>query len=78
MAQSEYERGYDAALAEIYAALNSDEHPCGNCRACGVIRSVIEDTLLSLANVMTEEEFTTIAKIISRLGIRVWESQSNK
>lgn len=74
MPDSEYQRGYDTALADIYAAINSDEHPCNDtsCRICGVIRTVIEDTLLGLSNVMTEEEFTAMAKIISDMGIRLW------
>ena len=74
MPDSEYQRGYDSALANIYAAVDSDAHPCNDtsCRACGTIRTVIEGTLLDLASLMTEEEFTAKAEVISRMGIRLW------
>ena len=66
----EYQRGYDAALAEIYAALDSDDHPanCGNCRACGVIRSVIEDTFTRLSLLLPLEDVEALIKMVNRLN----------
>ena len=73
MASEEYLRGYEAAYAEIYAAIDSGDHPgiCGGeCRACGVMRSVIEDTLLNLGRILTEDEFATMANIMARASLR--------
>ena len=65
-----YQRGYDAALAEIYAALDSDDHPgnCGPCRACGVIRTVIEDTFMKLGKLLPPDDFDSISRMIQRLN----------
>ena len=66
----EFQRGYDAALAEIYVALDSDDHPknCGGCRSCGVIRSVIEDVFLKLGTLLPPDDFESISKMIQRLN----------
>ena len=50
MVSMDYQRGYEAAYAEIYAAVDSEDHPanCRECRACGVIRQVIESTFMEL------------------------------
>ena len=70
MPSKDYQCGYYAALASIYAALDSDDHPrnCGPCRACGVIRAVIEDTFLKLGQLLPEEDFESISRIIQRLN----------
>ena len=72
MNRKEYQRGYEAAYTEIYAAINSPKHPrsCGNCRACGVMRSVLEDAFSQLATMLTEEEFQLLAGAMQRLGSR--------
>ena len=70
----EFRRGYEAAYMEIYQAVRSKEHPevCGGlCRPCGVRRAVIEDTLLALGRLMSEEEFETMVNIIGRINIRL-------
>ena len=39
----EYLRGYEKAYREIYATIESEDHPriCGGaCRPCGVVRTV--------------------------------------
>ena len=67
---SDYQRGYEAALADIYAALESSDHPrnCGTCRACGVIRSVIESTFMELGRLLPGEDFEMLSKMIRRLN----------
>ena len=73
MENEQYLRGYEAAYAEIYGAIDSEDHPrrCGGaCRACGVMRSVIEDTLQNLGRVMNEEEFETMVQIIAKASLR--------
>ena len=50
--------GYEAAYAEIYEAIKSEDHPRdyeGWCRACQVIRVVTQDLLLRLGRVMTDD-----------------------
>ena len=65
-----YERGYDVALADIYAALDSDDHPrnCGSCRVCGVIQDVISDVFLKIGTMLPEEDFKTVSSIIQKLN----------
>ena len=67
MASTDYHRGYEAAYTEIYAAIDSEHHPvnCGNCRACGVMRAVLEDAFARLGEKMTPEEFDALAGIIA-------------
>ena len=67
-----FQAGYDAAYAEIHAAINSDDHPsqCGNCRACGVMRSVIEEMMLTLSQKLTNTEFSTLADILAQVNAR--------
>ena len=72
MATESFQAGYDAAYAEIYAAIDSEDHPgqCGNCRACGAMRSVIEGMMLTLSRKLTEAEFSTLAGILARVNAR--------
>ena len=65
----EYQRSYDAAFAKIYAAIDSEDHPrnCGTCRACGVIRAVIESTMMQLGSLLTEAEFNALAAMLARV-----------
>ena len=70
MPNSDYQRGYDAALADIYAAIESPDHPrrCGTCRACGVIRSVIESTFKELGKQLPPGDFEAMSGMIRRLN----------
>ena len=70
MSDEDYRRGYGSALADIYAALDSDDHPreCGPCRVCGVIQDVISDVFLKLGNLLSEEDFNLISRIIQKLN----------
>ena len=63
-----FEAGYRVACDEIYHAVEYEDHPekCGVCRACGVIRTVIEDAASTLCDQMTQEEFLTFAAIVGR------------
>lgn len=76
METPDYRRGYEAAFAEIHAALASNEHPtvCGGsgaCEICGVIQAFIGDTLRTLAKVMTDEEYEGMIEILARIGLRI-------
>ena len=68
MANNDYQRGYEAAYAEIYAAIDSDDHParCGSCRACGVMRTVLEDAMTTLGRKLSQDDFWALAAIIQR------------
>ena len=72
---ADYRRGYEAAFAEIHAALASNEHPavCGGgpCHICEVIQAFIADTLRTLAKVMSDDEYEAIMEILARIGLRV-------
>ncbi len=76
MASTDYQRGYEAAYAEIYAAIDSDDHPanCGDCRACGVMRTVLEDSMRRLGGKMTPEEFDAQAGILKAVNGRETET----
>ena len=65
---SDYQRGYEEAYAEIYAAIDSDYHPryCDGCRACNLMRSVLEDALMTIGRMISPEDFATLAAIIQR------------
>ena len=71
----DYRRGYEAAFAEIHAALASNEHPtvCGDgpCHICEVIQAFIGDSLRTLAKVMNDDEYETIMELLARIGLRV-------
>ena len=71
----DYRRGYEAAFAEIHAALASNEHPtvCGGgpCEICGLIQAFIVDTLRTLAKVMTDDEYEGMMEILARIGLRI-------
>ena len=65
-----YGAGYEAAYTEIYAAIESDDHPrnCGDCRACGVMRSVIEDAMMQLGRKLSVDELLTLSGILARVN----------
>lgn len=67
---SEYQRGYEAAYTEIYAAIDSDDHSanCGTCRACGVMRTVLEDAMTTLGQKLSQEDFWVLAAILKRVN----------
>ena len=68
MANTDYERGYNDAYAEIYAAIDSDDHPanCGTCRACGLMRTVLGESLMTLGRKLSQDDFWALAAIIKR------------
>ena len=65
---SDYQRGYDAAYAEIYAAIDSEDHPANysTCKACGVMRMVLEDAMTTLGRKLSQDDFWTLATILER------------
>ena len=66
MESSDYQRGYDAAYAQICTALNSDDHPSngGDRHACGIKRTVLEDAMTTLATNLSQNEFCSLAAIL--------------
>ena len=65
-----YRAGYQVAYAEIYSAIDSADHPRrgGDCRACGVVRSVSEGAMLNLARKLSRAEFDTLARVNAKYG----------
>ena len=61
-----FQRGYDRAFADMYRASGDDDHMdrCGECRACGVVHTVIEDVVQQLTAFMTEEEFWVFSSLV--------------
>ena len=68
MANTDYQKGFDDAYAEIYAAIDSDDHPanCGTCRACGLMRTVLEESLMELGKKLSQDDFWALAAILKR------------
>lgn len=68
MENNAYQQGYEDAYSEIYAAIDSDDHPanCGTCRACGVMRTVLEDAMTTLGRKLSQNDFWTLAAILQR------------
>ena len=72
---SEYQKGYEAAYLEIYATIDSDEHPkiCGGeCRPCGVIRTALEDGMRRIGARLTPDEFNCLAGMLARINREGW------
>ena len=70
MHSENYLRGYEAALVEIYVALDSEDHPraCGPCRACSVIRDVISNIFLKIGAMLSPDDFGTLSRVIRKLN----------
>ena len=71
MANENFNQGKEAAYAEMYAAIDSDDHPriCGGtCRPCGVMRATLEKFLLQLGRIMDPGDYQTFVGIISKLA----------
>jgi len=66
LCKSSFQEGYNYAFIEIYSVVGNIEHAeeCGECRACGVVRQVIEDTVHQLAAWMDPEEFWVFVGIV--------------
>ena len=63
-----YEAGYNAAYAEIYATLDDEDHPrkCTGCRPCEVMKATIEWTMRSLSRRLSQDEFYALARILAK------------
>ena len=72
LCKSSFDEGYNYAFIEIYSVVGNVEHSesCGECRACGVIKSVIEDTVHQLAAWMEPEEFWVFVGIVKNVKER--------
>ena len=60
--------GYNAAYAEIYAALDDLDHPrhCDGCRPCEVMKETLSWTMRSLSRHLSQDEFYTLASILAK------------
>ena len=70
---AEYLQGYEEAYREIYATIESDDHPrvCGGaCRPCGVVRTALETSLMEIGLMMSPEEFEVFTRIIAQVNQR--------
>ena len=58
--------GYNAAYAEIYAALDDLDHPrrCDSCRPCEVMKATLECMMQGLSRRLSQEEFYTLARVL--------------
>ena len=52
----------------MHAAIESEDHPrnCGDCRACGVIRAVIDDTMRQLSEMLDTVDFLELVRIVNQ------------
>ena len=70
MDSESFNQDKEAAYAEMYAAIESEDHPgiCGGrCRPCGVMRTTLEKFLLQLGQLMDPEDFRTFVGIVMKL-----------
>ena len=72
LCKDSYQRGYDQAFADMYHASGDEDHAekCGECRACGVVHQVVEDTVHQIAAFMTEAEFYVFSAIVANVKER--------
>ena len=73
----EYLKGYEEAYREIYATIESEDHPriCGGaCRPCGVVRTALETSLMEIGLSMTPDEFEVFTGIIAQVNRRKLET----
>lgn len=70
--KASFQRGTDEAFAAMYRASGSEDHAerCGECRACGVVTTVIEDMVQQLSAFMTDEEFWVFSGIVKNVRER--------
>ena len=70
--KSAFQRGYDKAFADMYrvSGIGDNAERCGECRACGVVTTVIEDLVQQLAGAMTEQEFFVFTGIFENVRER--------
>lgn len=68
MRSEEFQRGYEAAYNEIYAAIKSADHPtnCGGCRACDVFRALLTDIQEDMRRTLSQDEIDTVNAIMSK------------
>ena len=68
---ADYQSGYNATYAEIYAAIDSEAHPAscgGECLPCGLIRTALEDSMARIGARLTPTEFDALAAMLVRLN----------
>lgn len=74
-----YTAGYEAAYQELYQILHDEEHhrACGHCRPCGVMKEVAEVLMETLAGRMSQDEFYSLAILLTRTHTRVRDKNGN-
>ena len=67
--KTRYATGYDAAYAEIHAALDEIDHPadCGGCLPCEVIRVAVEWAMRALSRRLSLDESYTLSEILTEM-----------
>ena len=70
---------YDAAYAEIYAALDDLDHArkCGGCRPCEVMKATLEWMMQGLSRRLSQDEFYTLARILAKAETRAMEERQD-
>lgn len=69
MSNPSCQQGREDAYAGIYAVIESDGHPriCGgNCRPCGIVRTVLENFPLQFGLMMEPEDFHAFTGIVAK------------
>ena len=68
MTSEEFRQGYEAAYTELYAAIDSDDHParCAGCRPCVVFRALLRSIMKDLRQRLTEDEVETLNSIMMK------------
>lgn len=69
---TDLQRGYKAAYTELYAAIDSDDHPgrCAGCRPCVLFRAFLKDTMRDLAQNLSRPEADTLNALLMKAGGR--------
>ena len=67
--KTRYATGYDAAYAEIFAALDEIDHPadCGGCRPCEVMGTALEWTMRGLSRRLSQDDSYTLTRVLTEL-----------
>ena len=74
-----YEDGYNAAYAEIYAALDDLDHArkCDGCRPCEVMKATLEWMMQGLSRRLSQDEFYTLARILAKAETRAIQERQD-
>lgn len=68
MISEEFRQGYEAAYTELYAAIDSEDHPgrCAGCRPCVLFRALLKSIMKDLRQRLTADEVETLNSIMMK------------